>query len=264
MNKKFYQQTWFIIASLLIFFPAGLYLMWKYADWKKNIKLIITGILVLCMVFGQFVPTKNDSSPAAEKTPISDTNATKEESTTKATKKKSAETKTKKLKKEIKNLKGQNVAKVEDTLSDIKYHATYTFDTTDMDYTDSIASMDRATRKHFIVTEVNDIDMSNKTVDLTITSKEVQNQENTEKKLRNKLSEGSSCVAISHYGKAEYPYGFKFSALTATFSLYDDNTWSVHGNCKITNEFGAEAKMECVARVTGSTDNPEVVYFEVR
>ena len=31
-----------------------------------------------------------------------------------------------------------------------------------------------------------------------------------------------------------------------------------------TIEFGTEAKMECIARVTGTTDNPEVVYFEVR
>lgn len=255
MHKNIYQQQWFIIASLFFFFPVGLYLMWKYADWKKSIKLIITGILVLCIIFGRTVRTEKQSPSAPTKITVSET---------KAAKKEHPESKTKKLRKEIKNLKGKNVAKAEETLSNIKYHATYTFDTTDMDYTDSIASMDTSTRKHFIVTEVNNIDTSNNSVDLTITSKEVRKKENTEEKLRHKLSEGRSCVAINHYGKSEYPYGFKFSALTATFSLYDSNTWSVDGTCKITNEFGAETEMECVARVTGTTENPEVVYFEVR
>lgn len=48
-KKKWYQTTAGIIALLILFFPAGLYLMWRHANWNKTAKWIITG------VFGFFV-----------------------------------------------------------------------------------------------------------------------------------------------------------------------------------------------------------------
>lgn len=43
---KFYEKNWFVILTLVIFFPLGLFLMWKYVDWSKEIKGIITGAIV--------------------------------------------------------------------------------------------------------------------------------------------------------------------------------------------------------------------------
>ena len=37
--KKWYQSAWIIIFALLIFFPVGLYLLWKYSGWKKSTKI---------------------------------------------------------------------------------------------------------------------------------------------------------------------------------------------------------------------------------
>ena len=48
-QKKWYQKTWGIILLLFLFFPAGLYFLWK-SDFSKKSKLVwtvIIGILVL-------------------------------------------------------------------------------------------------------------------------------------------------------------------------------------------------------------------------
>ncbi len=55
-EKKWYQKTGWIIALLIVFFPVGLYLMWKYTDWRKNTKITLTSIcavgLVSCWIGG--------------------------------------------------------------------------------------------------------------------------------------------------------------------------------------------------------------------
>lgn len=43
-QKKWYQTSWAIIVFLILFFPVGLFLMWKHAKWSSKIKWIITGI----------------------------------------------------------------------------------------------------------------------------------------------------------------------------------------------------------------------------
>lgn len=42
-KKKWYQTSAGIIALLILFFPAGLYLMWRHADWNKTAKWVVTG-----------------------------------------------------------------------------------------------------------------------------------------------------------------------------------------------------------------------------
>lgn len=41
-GKKWYQKTGWILFFLIIFFPIGLFLMWKYSNWNKIIKLILS------------------------------------------------------------------------------------------------------------------------------------------------------------------------------------------------------------------------------
>lgn len=47
---KWYQKTWAIILFLIIFFPVGLFLMWKYSSWNRVIKGVITGFFVLIFI----------------------------------------------------------------------------------------------------------------------------------------------------------------------------------------------------------------------
>ena len=47
MERSWYQQDWVIIALLVFFFPAGLYLMWKYVSWSPQVKWGISGAIAL-------------------------------------------------------------------------------------------------------------------------------------------------------------------------------------------------------------------------
>lgn len=58
---KDYQKPWLIILMLIVFFPIGLYLMWKYSNWNKITKWIITGIiglLVLITLISSEIPVE--------------------------------------------------------------------------------------------------------------------------------------------------------------------------------------------------------------
>ncbi len=50
MERKWYQQTWAIIALLWLFVPVGLYLMWRHASWGGRWKWAISGILAALVV----------------------------------------------------------------------------------------------------------------------------------------------------------------------------------------------------------------------
>lgn len=49
---KIYQKNWFILLMLFLFFPVGLFLLWKYSTYKKRAKLIITAIVASIVIFG--------------------------------------------------------------------------------------------------------------------------------------------------------------------------------------------------------------------
>lgn len=60
-QNKWYQKPIGIIALLILFFPVGLYLMWKYATWNKSVKWVITVVFVLA-VLGNMGGNKNSST----------------------------------------------------------------------------------------------------------------------------------------------------------------------------------------------------------
>ena len=48
---KLYEKNWFVVLMLILFFPVGLYLMWKHTKWNKVVKIVISvffGILIIC------------------------------------------------------------------------------------------------------------------------------------------------------------------------------------------------------------------------
>lgn len=46
-NLKWYQKNPVIMLLLVLFFPVGLYLMWKYSSWSPKTKWIVTGVLLI-------------------------------------------------------------------------------------------------------------------------------------------------------------------------------------------------------------------------
>lgn len=64
---KFYERTWFVIIMLIFFFPLGLFLMWKFKDWTKGVKWIVTVIVVLVAIIG-FATDENDGEEKKQET----------------------------------------------------------------------------------------------------------------------------------------------------------------------------------------------------
>lgn len=85
-EKKFYQKNWFIILLLILFWPVGLFLMWKYAEWKKPVKIIISCLAAISLIFA-FIPTSSDESSdiSYDATEETVTETTTEEPTTEPT-----------------------------------------------------------------------------------------------------------------------------------------------------------------------------------
>ena len=59
-NHKWYKGNGAIIALLILFFPVGLFLMWKYARWNKVVKWVLT------VIFAIFVLSNYASSNSAK------------------------------------------------------------------------------------------------------------------------------------------------------------------------------------------------------
>jgi hypothetical protein len=76
-HKKWYQKSPWIITLLILFFPAGLYLMWKYSGWSKTTMGIIT-LLFGIMILANANATKNSTSTSTPQT-IQDTKQKNEE-----------------------------------------------------------------------------------------------------------------------------------------------------------------------------------------
>ena len=51
---KFYEKTWFTVLMLLLFFPVGLFLMWKYQKFNKGARIIISVFFGLLLVSNMF------------------------------------------------------------------------------------------------------------------------------------------------------------------------------------------------------------------
>lgn len=66
IQKKFYEQQWFMWVMLILFAPIGILFMWKFNDKiKKNTKIILTivfGIIFLIMLFSGNDETTNNNS----------------------------------------------------------------------------------------------------------------------------------------------------------------------------------------------------------
>lgn len=52
-SKKWYQENFWIIFFLVVFWPVGIYIMWRNAPWPLAVKIIVS-IIVAFMVFVAF------------------------------------------------------------------------------------------------------------------------------------------------------------------------------------------------------------------
>lgn len=80
VSKKWYKSTWAILVLLVLFFPAGLFLMWRYSKWNSKVKWIVSGIFGLLLITtfasggnkqgAQNVSNVTQNAPTESETPL--------------------------------------------------------------------------------------------------------------------------------------------------------------------------------------------------
>ncbi len=153
-------------------------------------------------------------------------------------------------------------------INNLGYAATYIHAQTEFDFTEEITAFDDEESSKWIIVDCIDIDRNNKKVKFSINTKEnIENNENNKKMketLESKLSGSSAWSAATEYGKEVYPYGFKVDYYDGyTQEPKDENTWFLKGTAKVTNEYNAKTEITFEAYVAGTTENPEVIEFNV-
>ena len=66
---KVYEKTWFTVLMLLIFFPVGLFLMWKYQKFNVGARIIISGFfgfLILSNLLGDSDTNESEATAVKE------------------------------------------------------------------------------------------------------------------------------------------------------------------------------------------------------
>lgn len=71
--KQWYKNKKAIILLLIFFFPVGLFLMWKYSTWSKKTRWVVTGSVILLLIFG-YISSYN-STPTITVSNIKDSRA---------------------------------------------------------------------------------------------------------------------------------------------------------------------------------------------
>lgn len=158
----------------------------------------------------------------------------------------------------INSFVGQPLQGLMDKLSEIDYEGTYLAD--GVDFTSFIEDL----AEDYSVDSV-EINEADKTVSVNIIpTSNIEADDNAEA-LAGKLDPGASWTAAEDYGEIQFPYGFELHYLTGKIAeeAYDEDTWFLKAECTYTNESGAEVDGTCEAKVTGTTDSPEVIEFTV-
>lgn len=64
-RKKLRERTWFIILWLILFFPVGLYFMWR-SGWRKEVKIGISALFAVSVVYSILFPPVRPESLSIE------------------------------------------------------------------------------------------------------------------------------------------------------------------------------------------------------
>lgn len=60
----FYQKTWFVVLTLIIFYPIGLILLWLSPEFKRKTKTYITLFFIIILAIGFSINTTSENDTA--------------------------------------------------------------------------------------------------------------------------------------------------------------------------------------------------------
>lgn len=112
----------------------------------------------------------------------------------------------------------------------------------------------------YLVRGIEDIDPEDKTITVELDTKTNVAYAEAEQALNEKLNQTSALIAVKEYGQRQYGDDFDLHYMMGLndASAKDENTWSF----KIEAELEDENKT-VDAEVTGTTDSPEVISFDM-
>lgn len=112
----------------------------------------------------------------------------------------------------------------------------------------------------YLVRGIEDIDPEDKTITVELDTKTNVAYAKAEQALNEKLNQTSALIAVKEYGQRQYGDDFDLHYMMGLndASAKDENTWSF----KIEAELDDENKT-VDAEVTGTTDSPEVISFDM-
>lgn len=141
-------------------------------------------------------------------------------------------------------------------VDELGYKATYY--NQGVDYTEILSFYTEEDCESFLIGSVEE-NTANKTVIVDLLLKTTSEHDEAEASLKEKLDTGSAWVAAENYGEALYG-DFELNYFFGKIEEYaeDADTWFLKAEC---TAYGVE--MTCEARVTGTNNNPEVIYFDV-
>jgi hypothetical protein len=160
---------------------------------------------------------------------------------------------------------GKDAVEAKDELTAQGYTVTLLFETTDVDFTEEVDYSNAD--NHYIITKQNK--PKGKKITLYINAPEnidrINAREKQRKNLEAKLGPSYAWGACKMYGDSEYPYGFKVHIATGMLAEEpsDDDTWFLKASCEVKNAYGVKAEGTVECKVTGTSNNPKVVYFIV-
>ena len=71
--NAWYEKTWLVIVLCIIFFPVGLYALWKNSSIAKGWKIVVTLIIALIVIANVGDNKKAVSSSETKKAPVDNT-----------------------------------------------------------------------------------------------------------------------------------------------------------------------------------------------
>lgn len=154
--------------------------------------------------------------------------------------------------------KGMAYTEAKAIINDNGYTATYIYGGEDWgEVLDLYPEEDLA---EYLVKGVEDIDPEDKTITIELDTKTNVAYNEAEQALNEKLNQTSALIAVKEYGQRQYGDEFELHYMMGLndASAKDENTWSF----KIEAELEDEDKT-VDAEVTGTTDNPEVIAFDI-
>ncbi len=148
----------------------------------------------------------------------------------------------------------KKISDVYDYIQESGYKASYTADKSNADFTESVRT-DKEIRDTFYITDVISVNSESKTIEFKITS-----EYNYDLTQNTTLTAADAWVETEMYGKSQYQkFKLHYFAGKLAESLEAENTWYLMAACDVNGEKG----YICESRVTGTPENPQVIYFNV-